>query len=446
MTRSRRGERVLATSAEFRFFLSEVWREPRDLRDPPATIVERRDRRAVETVRFAFDRVPWYGRAMRTRGLDPRDFESADDLARFPVIEPDDLRVPEDFLPRGAVLSDLLALSTSGSTGEPRTVHHDLEGMLTSLAVALRSRAVRDRHLGPAGPRRSLSLAFAGNSSKVRMRIRETVPAARALFADEERIEAFEDPVRLAKEVRKLRPDHLGGYASALGGLFRHVKEADVDFPLPRVVTHGFDTLSPGERRLIEDGFGIPALGNYGSTEAFSIAFECGEGEGYHVNEDASHVRIADAAGVTLPPGEPGIVILSNLVNRGTVLLNYRMGDLAAWIPGPCPCGRTLPRLRLLGGRDNDWIERPDGTRFHSFRLANTLTRPDVSRWQIAQPDATRVVVRVLPHGAVDRSELASDLERAVQADAGRGMEVEIEFPDALAATSGGKVLSFVRR
>lgn len=441
-----RGRGRVAPSAEFRYFLSEVWGEPRDVRGPPDAITERRDRRVVEIVRFAFRRVPWYQRAMRSRGLAPADFASAEDLARLPVIDPEDLRIPGDFLPRGAILADLVPLSTSGSTGEPRTVHHDIEGMLAGLAVALRGRAVRDRYLGPAGPKRSVSLTLVGNSSRVRQRIRDAVPAARALFAEEERIAAFEDPAHVAEEVRRLRPDHLGGYASAIGRLFRYATEAGVDLPLPRVVTHGFDALSPSERRLIEEEFGIPALGNYGSTEAFSIAFECGVAEGYHVNEDANHVRIADSAGVSVPDGEPGTVIVSNLVNRGTILLNYRMGDLAAWIPEPCPCGRPLPRIRLLEGRDNEWIERPGGTRFHSFRLANTLTRPDVGRWQIAQHHPSRLVVRVLPHGAVDRFRLASELERAVRADAGPELEIAVEFPGALEVTRGGKVLSFVRR
>jgi phenylacetate-CoA ligase len=434
-----------APSPEFGYFLSELWGEPRDVRGPPEAIAERRDRRVAEIVRFAFDRVPWYQRAMRKYGLVPEEFASAEDLERLPPIDPADLRNRDDFLPCGAPLADFLPLSTSGSTGEPRTIYHDLEGLLAGLAVALRSRAVRDRYLDRSGPKCSVTLSLEGNASKVRRRIRDAIPAAHELFAEEQRIDAFEDPARVAGELWRLRPDHLGGYASAIGRLFRYAKEVGVELPLPRVVTHGFDALSPSERRLIVEGFGIPALGNYGSTEAFSIAFECGVAEGYHVNEDANHVRIVDSAGVSVPEGELGTVMVSNLVNRGTILLNYRMGDLAAWIPEPCPCGRSLPRLRLLQGRDNEWIERPGGPRFHSFRLANTLTRPDVGRWQVAQPDPSRIVVRVLPHGAVNRSTLALELARDVRADVGPDLEIAVEFPDALEITREGKVLSFIR-
>ncbi|HUF88690.1 MAG TPA: AMP-binding protein [Gemmatimonadota bacterium] len=446
MKRRRRKSADPAPSEEFRFLLSQVWGEPRELRSTPEEMAARRDARVREIVAFAFERVAWYARAMRERGLEAGDVTTAADLARLPVIDPEALHQPRDFVPRGADLDDFVALTTSGSTGEPRTVYHDLKGMLAGAMVNLRARAVRDRHFGPAGPERTVRLALPGNPDRVRRRLREAFPALGALFQEGTRIEAFEDPALVVEELRELRPDHLGGYASAIGRLFRHVKETAVDLPLPRVVTHSFDALSASERRMIEEEFGIPTLGSYGSTEAFSIAFECGAGEGYHVNEDVSHVRIADPEGESVPSGEPGTVIVSNLVNRGTVLLNYTVGDLAAWIPEPCPCGRPLPRLRLLEGRDNAWIERPGGTRLHSFRLANALTRPDVGRWQIAQPDGRRLVVRVLPQGAVDRPRLAFELESVVRAETGPELEVVIEFPDVLEATRSGKVLSFVRR
>jgi hypothetical protein len=47
----------------------------------------------------------------------------------------------------------------------------------------------------------------------------------------------------------------------------------------------------------------------------------------------------------TPDPRTSGEVVVSNLVNRETVLLNYRLGDVAASLPDRCPCGRSLPLL-----------------------------------------------------------------------------------------------------
>ena len=205
------------------------------------------------------------------------------------------------------------------------------------------------------------------------------------------------------------------------------------------------DSLSVAERRLIEERFGISVLGIYGATEAFSIGFECGAGEGYHVNEDASFVRIVDPAGRDLGPGEPGSLLVSNLVNRGTVLLNYRLGDVAEWISAACPCGRSLPRVRLLEGRDNAWIERPGAAPVHPFRLSGPLNRLEIGRWQIVQPSIDRLVVRVLPAAGQDREELTRAIRELVREAVRPDLEAEVEFPAALGATAAGKVLSFVR-
>ena len=54
-------------------------------------------------------------------------------------------------------------------------------------------------------------------------------------------------------------------------------------------------------------------------------------------------------------------MVVSNLVNRGTVLLNYRVGDLAARLPEPCGCGRALPLLSEVQGRRTEWLESSSG-------------------------------------------------------------------------------------
>jgi phenylacetate-CoA ligase len=34
-------------------------------------------------------------------------------------------------------------------------------------------------------------------------------------------------------------------------------------------------------------------------------------------------------------------------------LIRFRLGDTARWVSGTCPCGRTTPRLELLGRNDD---------------------------------------------------------------------------------------------
>jgi phenylacetate-CoA ligase len=59
--------------------------------------------------------------------------------------------------------------------------------------------------------------------------------------------------------------------------------------------------------------------------------------------------------------------VVSNLVNRATVLLNYRLGDLASYVGGSCPCGLALPLHAPPIGRIDDVIE--NGAVVHPMAL-----------------------------------------------------------------------------
>ena len=67
---------------------------------------------------FAFARVPHYSSMAADRGLSAADIRGAADLARLPILEPEDVRrLGDDLLPEGTRKEDLIALETSGSSG-----------------------------------------------------------------------------------------------------------------------------------------------------------------------------------------------------------------------------------------------------------------------------------------------------------------------------------------
>ena len=106
---------------DFRFLLTQVWGEPRDLKSREGELAARRDERVRSLVRFAYERVPWYARAMLGEGLVPDDIRTADDLGLLPIVRHEDLASePAAFLPRNARMEELLELRTSGSTMIPR--------------------------------------------------------------------------------------------------------------------------------------------------------------------------------------------------------------------------------------------------------------------------------------------------------------------------------------
>jgi phenylacetate-CoA ligase len=207
---------------------------------------------------------------------------------------------------------------------------------------------------------------------------------------------------------------------------------------------YGGDMLPPDGRELIERDFGVPVLSTYQAVETGRLGFECEARRGFHLNVDLCAVRIVDADGRSLEPGEPGEVVVSNLYNRATVLLNYRLGDRGTLATGSCPCGRSLPRLERLEGRVSDVVRLADGREISSMTLRNLL-KDELAfalQCQLVQPRAGRVVWRVVPlPGRAGDDARRALLERTV-ALLGTETETAVEFVDHIPVTSGGKHLA----
>lgn len=87
---------------------------------------------------------------------------------------------------------------------------------------------------------------------------------------------------------------------------------------------------------------------SYGMTEMQGGLVECEAGAGLHNPlPEAIAIDVVDpATGKPLPDGEEGLIVLSHLRRRGTLLLRYAVGDLGVRSTAPCPhCGRVTERI-----------------------------------------------------------------------------------------------------
>ncbi len=61
--------------------------------------------------------------------------------------------------------------------------------------------------------------------------------------------------------------------------------------------------------------------------------------------------------------GETGRMVITDLHNHATPIVRYALGDMAE-MAGACPCGRGLPAIRRIVGRNHNLLRMPDGRRF----------------------------------------------------------------------------------
>ena len=156
-----------------------------------------------------------------------------------------------------------------------------------------------------------------------------------------------------------MRPDIILGAGSHIETFFRAAAARGGPKHRAKALLYTWDHMSPGGRKLIEDTFGMPVISKYSAMECLKVGFTCEEREGFHLHEDLCQLTIVDRNGNRLPDGEPGEIVLSNLVNRGSVLLNYRIGDLGRISTAACAAGGRTHVLADLEGRTSEYVAKP---------------------------------------------------------------------------------------
>jgi len=332
----------------------------------PAALASWQRRRLRAVAEWARRHSPFYRERMQPDGL-----PGASTFPQVPFLTAEDLRehgqrmlcVSQDEVDR------VVTLSTSGTTGKPKRLFftgQDLEATLDFFRVGMSTLT---------GPGDTVLILLPGRrpdgASDLLARALPDI-GVRAVLAPEDftdrelpAIVRRESVTCLAVLATRLRRLLLGDTAAWAGqGL------------VTKALLSGEPV--PTELRADAHRAGIEIFDHYGLTETcFGGGVECRAHNGFHLREADLYVEIVDPlTGGQTPDGQEGEVVISTLpragARAGTALLRYRTGDIAAMLPGPCPCGSPLRRLAPLAGR----IERTGG----GYRVARpekgALNRP----------------------------------------------------------------------
>ncbi len=124
---------------------------------------------------------------------------------------------------------------------------------------------------------------------------------------------------------------------------------------------------------------------SYGATEMQGGMVECRPGSGYHnPAPDQFYFEAVDpATHAPLADGGEGLILLTHLDRRGTVMLRYSLGDVARMTRARCPhCGALSERLITVPYRV-DGLLKIRGTLVNPQSLVDTLREsPGVADFQ----------------------------------------------------------------
>jgi phenylacetate-CoA ligase len=155
----------------------------------------------------------------------------------------------------------------------------------------------------------------------------------------------------VVRQLNELQPAMFSGYASALALLAQEQLDGRLNIH-PSIVISSAEPLSPENRALIQQAFGVPPRNNYGCSEGGVMGYECNHGR-MHINADWILLELVDANHDPVATGQlSDRTLITNLANRVMPIIRYELGDRVSFSPAPCDCGITLPVIHVEGRTD----------------------------------------------------------------------------------------------
>lgn len=418
---------------------------------PAEDLAERQWRQASLLLRHAYATTSFFRDLYDRLGVRPDQIGGWADWGRLPIIDRRSLQAAganwrSDRLPpdHGALLQHF----TSGSSGRPLQSSSTALTHIIKIALILRQHHWAQRDT-------SQKIVFIRDMEKdVRPAhhfsktweaatdgILRTGPAlAISLHADSA------DQLAL---IRDFEPAYLISYPSIIGHLAGYCQEKKIELPFLRQVGTFGEALDPSCRRKVREAWGVGIADLYSAMEAGPIALQCPEHEHYHVQSEAVVVEILDQDGEECRPGEIGRVVLTSLHNFAAPLIRYDIGDLA--LKGaPCPCGRSLPVLSRILGRQRNLLRYPDGSRrWPSLGEKGFLplfvdgAMPPLQQFQLVQHSTEQIEARVVvarPYKPEEEARLAGYLRDEL----GAHWRIDFSYPPVIERGSGGKYEDFL--
>jgi len=390
----------------------------------------------------AFERSEYCAKEWRERGLDPAMISSTADLARWPIVSRNDIRVNRARM-RTTELKTIVK-ATGGSSGEPLRFDIDEESYQRRMGMWFRGYGWAGAVPG------SKQLYLWGTAIGQRSLLARAKDVAYNALNRRRVVGCFDADSSLAgrflESLEAYRPDCVVAYTNPLYDIAREIERTGRSaLHVPRSIIVGAEKLHDFQRVAIERAFRAPVFETYGSREFMLIGAECEQHMGLHLSTEHLIVEIVDDAGRPVAPGVEGNVVITDLTNYALPFIRYENGDRAVMRAGSCACGRSLPMLERVVGRRLDVLLASHGRTIPGEFFPHLVKDfPSVRRFQVVQERTD--LVRFLIEGDEDASGERDSLQRLVREAFGPEVRVDFERVDRISHTPASKRQVVVNR
>ena len=237
-------------------------------------------------------------------------------------------------------------------------------------------------------------------------------------------------------------PDYLLTLPSNLLAVAEHLRATGRRLSRLRHVRTMGEMLTADVRAACDRLLGVPVVDMYSCQELGYIALQCPTGERYHVQSEVVYVEVVDARGAPCRLGQTGRVIVTPLHNYAMPLVRYEVGDYAE-VGAACECGRGLPVLTRIMGRQRNMLTLPTGETLWPTFGAAWEHLDAIRQIQLVQTATDHIRARIVgprPLSPDEEAAFASVLGTSL----GYPFDVSFEYLDAIDRSENLKFEDFV--
>ena len=346
---------TLTNKGEKRKERGEYWDE--ELETLPRHELDKlQEKLLLEQLKHAYNNSEYYKRSFDAIGVKPEDFQSLEDIRKFPFTNKQIQRDCQLEKPLLGTLSTtdeenvIFVSASSGSTGVPtlspftKKDFEDFQSVESRLFWGVGMRP-KDRYVHAL----NFSLFVGGPDVIGAQNLGAlciwagTLPSERLLF--------------VLKEFQPTIIWTTPSYAWYLGDTAKkHGIDPAKDLSIKKIIVAGEAGGSiPATRKAIEELWGADVYDFFGLSDIFgACAGMCNEKNGLHLAEDNILVEVINPE--TLEPvadGEQGELVFTTLKKEARPLIRFRTNDIGTVTREKCNCGRTHARINITGRRDD---------------------------------------------------------------------------------------------
>ena len=148
--------------------------------------------------------------------------------------------------------------------------------------------------------------------------------------------------------------------------------------------------------------------------------------------------------------GERGEIACTSLVNYAMPFIRYLVDDQGVSMNEKCSCGRSLPLMKMLEGRKDDFLTSLDG-RIISPRVFTHYTYGwpfgdllEIRQFKVVQERRDKLVIKLVGARSPSDDKAQEYARKEIEKVFGEGIQVEFELVEKIDRDHGGKLRKIV--